>query len=85
MEKIIRVDCCRNCPFYDGSDREMAICIHSDAPKGAYKAIVSRSHFGPEPIESWCPIKKGTVKIKRDSNDTVISKTKIIITGKIKK
>ena len=80
---IIKVDCCRNCPFYDGSDREMATCIHTNAPKGAYNAIVSRSHFKPEPIESWCPIKDGTTKVKRDSNDNIISKTKIIITGDI--
>lgn len=82
---IIKVNCCRNCPFYDGSDKEMAVCGHSDSPKGAYKNIVPRSHFKPEPIPSWCPIKDGIIKIKRDDNDLIISKDKIIITGEIKK
>ncbi len=84
--KTIEVDCCRNCPFYDGSDREMAICSHTKAPKGVYKNIVSRSHFSPEPIESWCPaIKEDTFKVKRDSNDNIISKVKVLIIGKIRK
>lgn len=83
--KVIKVDCCRNCPYYDGSDREFAICTHSDAPKGVYENILSRSHFKPEPIESWCPIKNGTLIVKRDSNDLIISKTKVLITGKIDK
>lgn len=76
------IDCCRVCPYYDGSDKEFAECIHSDAPKGAYESIVSRSHFAPEPVEKWCPIKaKGHIRILRDSNDKIISKTELIVTN----
>lgn len=77
------IDCCRNCPYYDGSNRELAECSHSDAPKGAYDAIVSRSHWKPEPIPKWCPIKNGGTLVKRDDNDKIISKTTLNITGKI--
>jgi len=75
------VNCCRNCPFYDGSDREMAICSHLISKKrGAYENIVSRSHFEPEPVEKWCPIKKdGYIQVKRDINDNIINKIKYLI------
>lgn len=81
----IKINCCKNCPYYDGSNREFAVCDHSDAPKGAYKDIVSRSHHEPEPIPKWCPIKNGGYLIKRDSNDKIISKKELIITGKFEK
>lgn len=80
--QTFEINCCRNCPFYDGSDRELAICSHSDRPKGAYKNVVSRSHFRPDPIPKWCPIRNGAILTKRDDNDKIISKTKLIITGK---
>lgn len=87
MEKII-VSCCRNCPHYDGSDHDFAICGHSDAPKGGYYTkIVSRSHFKPEPIPKWCPmipLENLNYITKRDSNDQVISRKKIILTAKVK-
>ncbi len=83
--KTLEITCCRNCPYYDGSDKEMAICSHSNAPKGAYNNIVSRSHYKPEPIPKWCPIIDGKLLIKRDSNDKIISTIKLIITAKIEK
>ena len=79
INKII--DCCKNCPFYDGSDREMAECTHPISEKrGVYENIVPRSHFKPEPIPKWCPIKDdGYVKVNRDINDKVISKIKYTV------
>lgn len=73
----IKVNCCRKCPYFQGSDKEYASCGHSDAPK-SYDGIVPRSHFRPEPIPKWCPIKNEHIIVKRDSNDNIVSKTKII-------
>lgn len=75
------INCCRNCPLYNGSDKEMAVCTHPTAQKrGVYNNIVSRSHFKPEPIPKWCPIKKtGYTEIKRDKLDNIISTIKYII------
>lgn len=73
--KIEIITCCRECPFYDGSDKEMALCTHPISEKrGVYNNIVSRSHFKKEPVEEWCPIKeKGYEKVNRDHNDKIIS------------
>lgn len=80
----VEINCCRQCPFYDGSDRELAVCSHTGAPKGAYDNIVPRSHWSPDPIPKWCPIKNGGTLVKRDSNDKIISKKELVITGKFK-
>lgn len=79
--KTVIINCCKNCPFYDGSDREMAICNHpTSKSRGVYNNIVSRSHFKPEPVEKWCPIKKsGYKKITRDIYDKVTNVIKYII------
>lgn len=75
------IDCCRNCIFYDGSDKEFAICNHPKSEeRGVYNNIVSRSHFGPEPIPKWCPIQNGGyIKVKRDIFDKILSKKKYLI------
>lgn len=81
--KTLNVDCCRHCPFYDGSDRECARCMHKDGLTG-YEHCLSRSHNGPDPIPRWCPIKDGGgVKVKRNANDEIISITNINIVGRI--
>lgn len=70
------VNCCRNCIFYDGSNHDFPVCTHPvSEQRGVYNNIVSRSHFGPEPVEEWCPIKKdGYLKIVRDAFDNIINK-----------
>lgn len=78
------INCCANCPYFDGSARnEPSECGHSQAPRGAYENIVPRSHWKPQPIPKWCPIKNGGTLVKRDDNDKIISKTILNITGKI--
>lgn len=81
---VINVDCCRNCPFYDGSDREIANCTHEKAKKG-YDGILSRSHFKPEPVPKWCPIINGGLFVKTNNNGTILSRTKLTLTAKIEK
>lgn len=85
MIKKIEIDCCRNCPFYSGSNPEFPTCIHPIAEKrGYYNNIVSRSHFKPDPIPKWCPIKNtGYTQVKRDVYDKVIDKTDFVVVGKI--
>jgi len=70
---------CNICPYFAQS-KESADCIHSDAPKGAYEAMVPNSRYSPEPIPKWCPIRPRQLKIVRNSYDEVVSKTLLIVT-----
>ena len=82
--KTVNIKCCRDCPYYNGSvPNEPPECKHSGAPKGSYANVVPRSPF--EPIPKWCPIRKGFVKIERDSYDKIVSRVLLEITGPVAK
>ena len=74
--KTIKIKYCGECIFFQ-SGKEFSECLHPTSEKrGSYKNIVNpRWNTKPE-IPSWCPIRDGYVKIKRDVNDEIISKIK---------
>ena len=75
------IDSCEKCPYYRDINRlhgDPAYCGHSSAPQG-YSGAITQEDL----IAKWCPIKDGHVKVQRDSNDIIVSETKLVVTGRI--
>ncbi len=77
--KIKKIKYCYECPYFY-QEKEWAGCFHSRAPKGAYEDGVPNSKYSSEPRPKWCPLRKGNhFLIKRDSDDKIISKIKLVL------
>ena len=79
------VNYCGECPYYNGhvSQGDPPYCSHTSAPEGYDGAVNPAWQCKPE-VPKWCPISNGHIKVQRDSNDNIVSETKLVLTGKIK-
>lgn len=85
--KTKKINCCKDCPYYDGSDREIAQCLHKNGKTG-YEYALSRSHFKPDPMPKWCPLKDKNTNhmfVKRNINDEIIQQILLVPTNHYEK